>query len=195
MDGFLKGVSTYERQHPELHFPLLDGVSLHRYQFNNASHATTQLLNSTSEWQRTLPALHQLIRQDFQRDMPVAITEVNTNPNQQVPARNLAAVWWADTLGQLMSQQVEYVAFFSAEGVDTPYPLFSTNGLQETPMLRVMQLFAHLQRNLVPLQTQSQAVSVYATQDEKGQTVSLLFINKSDSPQQAQYVQTQASFL
>ena len=118
--------------------------------------------------------------------MPVAITEVNTNPNAAVPARNLAAVWWADTLGQLMSQQVAYVAFFSAEGVDTPYPLFSTNGLQETPMLRVMQLFAHLQSNLIPLQTASQAVSVYATQDEKGQTVSLLFINKTDSSQQAQ---------
>lgn len=53
-------------------------------------------------------------------------------------------------------------------------------------MLRTMQLFAHLQRNFVPVQAQSEPVSVYATQDDSQQTVSLLFINKSDSTQQAQ---------
>lgn len=53
-------------------------------------------------------------------------------------------------------------------------------------MLRVMQLFAHLQHNFVPVQAQSEPVSVYATQDDTQQTVSLLFINKSDQAQQAQ---------
>jgi len=50
----------------------------------------------------------------------------------------------------------------------------------------MMQLFAHLQRNYVPVQVQSEPVSMYATQDDTQQTVSLLFINKSDSTQQAQ---------
>jgi len=189
MEGFLKGVSDYERLHPTLRYHLLDGVSFHRYQFDDARQAPALLLSSTGEWNYLLPPLRQLIRQDFGRDIPLALTEVNTNPGKTAassPPRALAAVWWADTLGRLMSQQVAYVAFFSAEGVDSPYPLFTTNGLQQTPMLRVMQLFARLQRNFVPVQVQSEPVSVYATQDDAQQTVSLLFVNKSNMTQQAQ---------
>jgi len=194
MEDFLKGVSDYERLHSTLRYHLLDGVSFHRYQFDDAHQASALLLSSTSEWSYLLPPLRQLIRQDFGRDLPLALTEVNTNPGKAVPSRAFAAVWWADTLGNLMSQQVGYVAFFSAEGVDSPYPLFTTNGLAETPMLRVMQLFAHLQHNFVPLQVQHEPVSVYATQDDTQQTVSLLFINKSDTAQQAQ-VSTEGGFL
>jgi hypothetical protein len=197
MDDFLKGISDYERLHPTLRYHLLDGVSFHRYQFDDAHQASALLLSSTSEWDYLLPPLRQLIRQDFGRDLPIALTEVNTNPGKtgaSSPSRAFAAVWWADTLGNLMSQQINYVAFFSAEGVDSPYPLFTTNGLAETPMLRVMQLFARLQHNFVPLQVQHEPVSVYATQDDTRQTVSLLFINKSDTAQQAQ-VSTQGGFL
>ncbi len=192
MEGFLKGVSDYERQHPGVH--LLDGISFHRYQFDNARQSAGLLLSSPNEWDYTLPALRQLIRQDFGRDLPIALTEVNTNPNDAVPSRTAAATWWADTLGHLLSQQVEYVAFFSTEGVDTPYPLFSTKSLQETPMLRVMQLFAHLQSDFVPVQEQQDPVSMYATQDTTGQSVSLLFVNKSDNTQVVQ-VNTESGLL
>jgi hypothetical protein len=194
MESFLKGVSDYERQHPDLSFHLLDGVSFHLYPFGNARPAAASLLNSTGKWDNLLPPLRQLIRQDFDRNLPVAVTEVNTNVNSAVPSSGLAAMWWADTLGKLMSLQADYVAFFSAEGVDTPYPLFTTKDLQETPMLRVMQLFAHLQHNYVPIQVQSEPVSIYASQDNSQQTVSLLFINKSGSTQQAQ-ISSEGGFL
>jgi hypothetical protein len=185
MEEFLLRVSNYERAHPTLRFHILDGVSFHLYQFDNAQEASAQLLSSPDEWAYLLPPLRQLIRQDFDRDIPVAVTEVNTNPNNAVPQRALAAVWWADTLGRLMSQQVQYAAFFSAEGVDTPYPLFLTKGLQETPMLRAMQLFAHLQQNYVPVEVERDPVSTYVTTDGSRQTVSLLFVNKSALRQQA----------
>jgi hypothetical protein len=83
-----------------------------------------------------------------------------------------------------MSQQTEFVAFFSAEGVDTPYPLFNSHGLQATSMLRTMQLFTHLQANFIPVQMSLNPVGVYATQDTTHQTVSLLFVNKASSSQQ-----------
>ncbi len=85
-----------------------------------------------------------------------------------------------------MNQQTEYAAFFSAAGVDKPYPLFSQDGLHETAMERVMELFAHLQSNLVPLNIQHDPISVYATQDKGSQNVSLLFVNKSATTQLAQ---------
>ncbi len=184
MTDFLQGVSTYERLHPNPHFHLLNGVSFHRYPFDNARNVSTALLQSSNEWDSSIPALRQQIRQDFGRDIPVAITEVNTNPKSQVPQPQFASLWWADTLGRLMSQQTEFVAFFSAEGVDTPYPLFMSHGLQATSMLRTMQLFALLQHNFVPVQMAHEPVGVYATQDTSHQTVSLLFVNKSSTIQQ-----------
>ena len=193
MESFLKGVGAYEKAHPELKFHLLDGVSFHLYPSSDANKAPAILLGSTAEWNYLLPPLRQLVRQDLGRDAPIAVTEINSNPTKQVPSRGLAALWWADTLGELIDQEVEYVAFFAAEGVDTPYPLFTTDGLRETPMFRVMQLFSHLQRNLIPVTAQHDPISVYATQDDTHQAVSLLFINKSPVTQLAQ-VSAQSQF-
>ncbi len=186
MDSFLKGVAAYEKAHPGLKFHLLDGVSFHSYPLTDTSKAPPILLSSSDEWNYLLPPLRQLIRQDLGRDAPIAVTEINSNPTTNMPTPGLAALWWADTLGTLMDQEVDYVAFFSAEGVDTPYPLFSSNGLQQTAMLRVMQVFSHLQNNLIPVAIQREPVSLYATQDDTQQTVSLLFVNKSPVTQLAQ---------
>jgi hypothetical protein len=187
MEGFLEGISKYEKAHPELKFHLLDGVSFHRYQFVDARTSPYLLMSSPNEWDYLLPSLRQLIRQTMGRDLPVAITEINTNPNDLVPTRGQAALWWADTLGSLMNQQADFVAFFSAEGVQPPYPLFNTNAsYSQTAMYRVMEVFSHLQHNLIPLQIQHDPVSIYATQDDAHQTVSLLFINKSGANQYAE---------
>ncbi|GAC1358391.1 MAG: hypothetical protein NVS2B12_01570 [Ktedonobacteraceae bacterium] len=190
MEGFLKGVGDYERTHPQLAFHLLDGVSFHRYQFDDAHLASALLMSSTNEWNYLIAELRQSIAQSFERELPIAVTEINTNPGDAVPTRGFAALWWADTLGMLMSQRVTYSAFFATEGVEAPYPLFSNYGnvLHETAMLRAMQLFSHLQSNFVPLDIQRTPVSVYATQDDAHQTVGLLFINKSNHAQLAQVV-------
>ncbi len=184
MEGFLKGVGAYERAN---NVTLLDGVSFHRTLFTNAAQTPFAFLSSIGEWNYLLPALHQLIAQNLKRDVPIAVTAINTNPpNQQAPSRGLAALWWADTLGTLMNQQVGYVAFSSASGGDTPYSLFSAGGQQPTPMFRVMELFSHLQHNLIPLEVQRDPISMYATQDDTHKTVSLLFVNKSAATQLAQ---------
>lgn len=182
MEGFLKRIGAYERAN---NVTVLDGVSFHRSLFVNAQ-APYAFLSSAGEWNYLLPGLHQLIAQNLERDVPIALTAINTNlPQQPAPSRGLAALWWADTLGTLMNQQVSYVAFSSASGGGTPYSLFAA-GQQPTPMFRVMELFSHMQHNLVPLAAQGDPVSVYATQDDSHSTVSLLFINKSPTTQFAQ---------
>ncbi len=186
MEGFLQGVGAYEKAHPELKFHLLDGVSFHSYPLADAGNVPSFLLSSTNQWDYLLPSLRQLIRQELGRDVPIAVTEINSNPTKKAPVPEIAALWWADTLGTLMEQGVEYVAFFSTEGVDNNYPLFTTDGLHPTPMLRVMQLFSRLQHNLIPVAASRDPVSLYATQDDAHQTVGLLFINKSATPQLAQ---------
>ncbi len=186
MESFLQGVGQYEKNNPQLKFHLLDGVSFHSYQFGDTGEAPGMLMSSTDEWNYLLPQLRQEIHQYLGRDVPIAITEINSNTGQNLPSRGQAALWWADTLGTLMDQQVEYVSFFSAEGVDTPYPLFSsTQPYAQTPMFRVMQLFSHLQANLVPVNVQREPISLYATQNNTHDTVGLLFINKGSVPQLA----------
>jgi hypothetical protein len=194
MERFLKGVGAYEQAHPHLPFHLLDGVSFHSYPLLDASKAPSVLLSSAAQWNYLLPPLRQLIRQDLGRDVPIAVTEINTNPTANVPTPGIAALWWADTLGTLMEQQVASAAFFSAEGVDTPYPLFTIAGLHQTAMLRVLQVFSHLQATLIPVTIQRDPVSLYATQDEMHQAVSLLLVNTSPVVQLAQ-VTAQNPFL
>lgn len=181
MEGFLKGVGAYEKAH---NVTLLDGVSFHRFQFANATQTPYTFLSSTGEWNYLLPALSQLISQDLPSSVPIALTAINTSPPQQAaPSRGLAALWWADTLGTLMNQQVTYVAFSSASGSTPPYPLFTTTGQQPTPMFRVMELFSHLSHDLIPLEVERDPMSTYATQDAKHQSVSLLFVNKAATGQ------------
>jgi len=182
MQGFLKGVGDYERTH-NLPFHLLDGVSFHYYPFNNAQTDAASVLKNPAQWETLIPGLRQLILQTMGHALPVAITEINTNAGTVSLPQNLAALWWAETLGQLMNSQADYVTFFSAEGVDSPNPLFWQNNLGQTAMLRVMQLFAHLQADLVPIQSVQGKVSVYATQDNGHATVSLFFVNQTNDSQ------------
>ena len=195
MEGFLKGVAAYEKAHPHLPYHLLDGVSFHSYQFLDAQTAPYLLMSSSEEWNYLLPQLHQLIRQIMtpavgaeNADLPIAITEINSNPSAGLsPTKGQAALWWADTLGTLMNNQADYVAYFSAQGVDAPYPLFTQVGTpRQTAMYRVFQMFTHLQHNLVPLRIQHDPVDVFATSDAARQTVSLMFVNKSADNQTAQ---------
>ncbi len=185
MDSFLQGVGAYEKAHfgKDLFYHLLDGVSFHFYPFGNTQEPSSLVLSSASQWNYLLPPLRDLIQRDLGRDVPIAITEINSNVGPVLPTPAVASLWWADTLGALMNQQVDYVAFFATAGVSRPYPLFTPDGLHETAMMRVMQLFSKLQHNLIPLPVQNDPISVYATQDDSHQTVSLLFINKSANSQ------------
>lgn len=182
MQSFLQGVSDYERTH-NLPFHLLDGVSFHYYPFTDGQQDVTTILNDPPQWDTIVPGLRQLIRQTFGEDRPLAITEINTNAGKIPLPQNLSALWWAETLGKLMDNQIEYVAFFSTEGVDSPNPLFLQKDLTQTAMLRVMQLFSHVQAHLVPVQGAQGSVSVYATQDDSQASVSLFFVNQTSLSQ------------
>jgi hypothetical protein len=183
MQGFLEGVSAYERTH-NLPFHLLDGVSFHYYPFKDERQDVATILNDPPQWDMLLPGLRQLIRQTFGRDLPTAITEINTNAGKVPLSQDLSALWWAETLGKLMGNQADYVAFFSTEGVDSPNPLFLQKDLTQTSLLRVMQLFSHVQTHLVPIQGAQGTVSIYATQDDGHASVSLFFVNQTSYSQQ-----------
>ncbi|HTK07794.1 MAG TPA: glycoside hydrolase family 44 protein [Ktedonobacteraceae bacterium] len=193
MESFLKGVAAYESAHQadiksiSTSGHLLDGVSFHYYPLQGQANVNpSQLMSDPDSWAYTIPQLHDTIKQIMGHDLPISVSEVNTNASGKAPTQGEAALWWADTLGELMNENVGYVSFFGASGVEAGIPLFSADGLHDTAMERVMETFANLQSNLVPMGIQRDPISVYATQNSTHQIVSLLFVNKSNTPQSAQ---------
>jgi len=197
MDEFLQKVGAFEKQNcgpgKQYSFYVLDGVSFHYYPHTTPYAQPSLLLSSGNEWNYILPGLRDQIKSALGRDVPVAITELNTNPaigpdgtSQAKIAPAYASLWLADTLGTLMNDQVQYASFYSASpSVMNPTPLFALDG-SETAMGRVYELFTHLQDQVVPLTVQDDPLSIFATTDKDHKTVSLLFVNKTPLPQLAQ---------
>lgn len=193
MDEFLQKVGDYEKQHSGS--TVLDGVSFHYFPQSypkNPTDPTGQpglLLSSANSWSYILPGLRDQIKKTLGRDVPIAITEMNTNPDvsgQAKVAPAYGALWLADTLGTLMNEQVQYASFYSASpSIQNPSSLFALDG-SETSMGRIYELFTHLQDQVVPLTIQDDPLAVFATTDKAHKTVSLLFVNKTPLPQHAQ---------
>lgn len=190
MDEFLRIVGDFEKQNcgPNKKYPynLLDGVSFHRYPFALKHQDSGVLLSSTEEWNYLLPGLREQIKRLIGRDLPISITELNTNPtsNLNIP-ESQAALWLGDSLGELMNQQVSNVVYFSAASVNNPYPLIDAGG-NLTMMGGTMKLFGQLQSNVVPLAIQHDPVGTYATLDNSRKTLGLFFVNKSAQQQVVQ---------
>lgn len=175
--GFLKGIAAYEQAH---HVQILDGVSIHSYAFGNIGVASSSLLfSSAGEWQYLMPLLQAQIRQIIGTSLPVAITEINES-TQTGSAINPseAALWWADTLGALLEQHVDFVDYFAARGVAQPSPLLTQAG-SATTMERVMQLYSHMAPDVIVVNSGSSPVSTYAATDSSIDMATLMFINKS----------------
>jgi hypothetical protein len=196
MDEFLRIVGDFEKQNcgagKKYPYQLLDGVSFHRYPFTLSHQNPGLLLSSTDEWNYLLPGLREQIKRYTGSDLPIALTEINTNPTpnpNQLPSQ--AALWWGDTLGTLLNQQVSNVTYFSTEGVNNPHPLIGPDG-KMTVMGRTTELFGKLQLfgkqpgEVVPLAIQGNPVGAYATIDNSHKTLGLFFVNKSAQQQVVQ---------
>lgn len=58
---------------------LVDIVSFHRYPFGNFDPFPDEFMKSSQEWDYIIPNLRQLILSTTGRDIPIAVTEVNSN--------------------------------------------------------------------------------------------------------------------
>ncbi|MBK9233043.1 MAG: hypothetical protein IPO15_19920 [Anaerolineae bacterium] len=72
---------------------------------------------SSEEYDRLIPALKQLVLTTTGRELPVAVTEINSNwanvsGGEATPETFYNGLWWADALGRLIRQQTTIVAQF-----------------------------------------------------------------------------------
>ena len=163
---------------------LVDIVSFHRYPFPNTADKTPASIDdlraNSAEWDSIIPALRQAIREETGRDLPVAVTEVNSHWSQSVsreatPDSFYNAIWWADVLGRLIRQKVDAVAHFDlASGGESGFGMLAKYDAR--PTYYVYPLYKMFGQELIYTSSGDPDVSVTGALRDDG-TLTLMVVN------------------
>ena len=157
---------------------MVDIVSFHRYPFGSFEPQVSDLRQNSAEWDTIIPSLRALIHETTGRDLPIAVTEINSNwTNQQsgeaTPDSFYNAIWWADVLGRLIAQRVDMVAHFGLEGA-------GGLGLMSYPTPRptyyVYLMYRQFGSDLLYASSDEPLVRIYAARREDG-ALTMMVIN------------------
>lgn len=159
---------------------LVDIVSIHRYPFGSSDPLESELLKSSGEWDAILSSLRSLVRSTTGRDLPLAVTEVNSNwsnrkGNPTTPDAFINAVWWADALGRMIKNQTAIVAQFAIAG-DGGWSLLK--GSEPRPAFAVHLMYRQFGTELVYAASGIDNLSVYAARNEAG-ALTVLLVNRN----------------
>jgi hypothetical protein len=164
---------------------MLDVVSIHRYPYplNDVSSppSINDLRANSREWDQIIPALRALIRKDIGRDLPVAVTEVNSSYAHNVGGEATLdsfynAIWWGDVLGRLIRQGVDIVAQFELLG---DYGLFQSQSIH--PIYYVYMMYQNFGSERVYASSDDPDVSIYAATRPDG-ALTIMLINLGPDP-------------
>jgi hypothetical protein len=166
-------------------------VAIHRYPFpinmNDGDPTKDQLRANSREWEELIPALHTLIRQAIGRDLPVAVTEVNSNwtptfGGEATPDSVYGAIWWGDVLGRLIRQRVEIVAQFALYAPSSDgwglLRAYSTR-----PAYYVYRLYQRFGSELIYASSDEPLISIFAARRTDG-AITLMLVNLSSEPRE-----------
>lgn len=167
---------------------LVDVVSIHRYPFpagrGGQAASLAELRASAAEWDAIIPYLRELIQETTGRDIPIAVTEVNSHWSNAVggeasPDSFYNAIWWADVLGRLIRQGVGMVNYFSLQSHPSigGYGLFARS--ETRPTYYVYRLYRMFGTQLVYSSSNQASVGVYAARRADG-CLTILLVNLGD---------------
>lgn len=172
---------------------LVDVVSFHRYPFPRGNDNTTidDLRQHTKEWDKTIPYLRSLIEEHTGRDLPIAITEVNTHYNKAVggeatPDSHYNAIWVAEMFGRLMRQNLFMVNHWmlTSQGGQGGWGIIGRGELR--PSYYVFQLYRKFGTELVHAESGVADVSAYAAKREDG-ALTVMVVNLADEVKVASF--------
>lgn len=170
---------------------LLGVVSVHRYPYPGgervASATIAGLRENSHEWDVSIPNLRQVVQMAAGRDMPLAVTEVNSNSipttgGEAGPDTLYNAIWFADVLGNLIRHKTEIVAYWNLRSQTDGHGLFGLRGIN--PVAYIYMLYKHFGTELLIAETSNEEVSIFAAQREDG-TVTLMVVNLADDTRDA----------
>lgn len=166
----------------------VDVVSIHRYPFPNNTERTPatadELRANAQEWTQIIRNLRDAVRTETGRDLPVAITEMNSHWSQAVsgeatPDSHLSAIWLGDVLGRLVMEKVDIVTqFLLVSGGESGFGLLERYGPR--PAYFTYQMYKQFGDQLRFAATDDPLVTVYAAGREDGALTVLLINLKSE---------------
>lgn len=166
---------------------LVDVVSVHRYPLHSPTKPVTvqDLRENTRNWVAEIEYLRGLIREIVGRDLPVAITEVNSDPSASMlqeasPDSFYNAIWYADVLGQMMNADVFMVNQWVLSQRTTGLGLLRGTAVQ--PTFYVFPLYKNFGGEQVYAASGVADVDIFAAKREDG-ALTLMVINLSDTEQ------------
>jgi hypothetical protein len=171
---------------------LISVVSIHRYPFpvgqNDPATTIEQLKATASQWDWMIPDLRATVREATGRDIPVAVTEINSHWNKPQGGEasvesHYNAIWWSDVLGRLIRNKVFLVAFWTLE----------TNGdlgghgildrYDVRPTYYVYQMYKRFGEELLASSSDSADVSITAARRSAG-ALTLMIVNLATEERQ-----------
>lgn len=166
---------------------LVDVVTVHRYPLHSPTRPVTvqDLRENTRKWLGEVEYLRQVIRQTIGRDLPIAITELNSDPSstmlQEVsPDSFYNAIWYADVLGQMMNTDVFMVNQWVLSQRSTGLGLLQGNTVR--PTFYVFPLYKNFGSEQVYAASDVADVDIFAAKRADG-ALTLMVINLSDTEQ------------
>jgi hypothetical protein len=168
---------------------LIDVVTVHRYPMysGNAPITTVDLRNNIDKWVGEVEYLRSLTREVLGRELPIAITELNSDPSQVMmqqvsPDSFYNAIWYANVLGELMNADIFMVNQWVISQRSTGLGLFSGNTIR--PTYYVFPLYKNFGSQQVYAASGVPDVSIYAARNAEG-ALTLMVINMADNERQA----------
>lgn len=164
---------------------MVDIVAIHRYPFPTrmTGPPTTidDLRTNSREWDTIIPNLRAVIRETTGRDLPMAVTEVNSHwsgatGGEATPDSFYNAIWWGDVLGRLIRQRVEIVAHFALQTQigSGGWGLFGRSDIR--PTYYVYPMYKHFGEELVYASSDDPEISIYAALRDDGR-LTLMVVN------------------
>ena len=163
---------------------MLGYVSIHRYPYPGlgaASGANTESLRDINdEWDIVIPNVRNIIRDATGRDIPIAVTEINSNSaNSVVNVATLDsfynALWLGDVLGRLIRNQVEIVAYWDVQGgSNRGWGLLGSYDIR--PTANTYYMYRHFGTELMDASSTTPDVTIYAAKREDG-ALTLMLVN------------------
>jgi len=175
---------------------MVDIVTYHRYPFpesiSSGSASIEDLRQELPEWNRTVRYLRALIQEKTGRELPIGVTETNSHYTHAVqgaatPDSHYNAIWWADALGRMISEEVFIANYFllAGTGSSSGFGLIAPFG-DVRPTYYVYQLYSQFGDQQIYADSGVAGLNVYAAMDsEAGKKKSgkrtIMVINTEDT--------------
>lgn len=162
---------------------MIDIVSVHRYPFGDPAATVDGLRADAERWTTLTANLHAIAAEELGREVPVAITEVNSHwssviGGEATPDSHANALWWADVFGQIAGADIEIVGYFNFQSSDRLGGHGLLGRYEVRPSYYAYQLYTQFGTQVVSA-THDGDVRAYAALREDG-ALTVMLINWAD---------------